>query len=135
MIALIFAILALSALIYAASFGGVSGRWFALICLSAYALTILAELVGQPWTGAHWPVILVDALCFLAMLTLALTSDRHFTLWIAAFQLNTVITHLVNTVTPEITPALYARASAIWSILILLIGVIGVAIDRRKGLR
>ncbi|MEI9928037.1 MAG: hypothetical protein WDN44_10540 [Sphingomonas sp.] len=53
----------------------------------------------------------------------------------AGFQLIAVVTHLATLLAPRFLPDIYFAAESFWALPVLLSMVIGVALDRRAGLK
>jgi len=105
-----------------------------LFCVGAYVLwrgqkperaglavilvgSVLSEITAHYdslWQTGETGIFLVDlAVLFAFMLVLA-RSDRFWPLWITAFQIVAVVTHLVRFVRPQTVPLAYAVAEQFW---------------------
>src|SRR5690348_8693069 len=80
---------------YAILAGGRDERIGAAIMLAGSALTVAAALLPDfSWRTARLGVTLVDLTVLGALLALALRTDRFWPLWMTAFHLIAVATHL-----------------------------------------
>lgn len=131
------AILFLAALLlvsgYAIAFGGRTGILGAGIFIAASVFTVLADRAGLTWDGMNIGIVIVDALCWLALLWLALHSGRYWPIWAAGLQLAAFLTHLSRLLAPDIAPRAYDALVAFWSLPILLIMLIGIRKDAHAG--
>ena len=114
---------------YAIAFGGRTGVLGATIFLAASVLTILADRAGLTLDGMNFGIVIVDALCWLALLWLALHSGRYWTIWAAGLQLAAFLTHLSRLLAPDIAPRAYDALVAFWSLPILAIMLLGIRMD------
>ena len=118
---------------YAIAFGGRTGVLGAAIFLAASVFTILADRVGMTWGGMNFGIVIVDALCWLALLWLALHSGQYWPIWAAGLQLAAFLTHLSRLLAPDIAPQAYDALVAFWSLPILAIMLLGIRKDSHAG--
>ncbi len=83
-------------------------------------------LVGSLVTGAiifyydyHWLLslkylIILDFVALAVLLYVALTSDRYWPIWLAAFQLPAVVSDFTMIINPKVMPLSYALAQGFW---------------------
>lgn len=133
LVALSFWILTLTCCGFAALFGGRSGRAIAVIYLVAVAATSLATRDPAAWANPHLPALAVDLGLLLALLWVAMRSDRWFPLWFTGFHLVALVSHLAAVLAPGFAPKLYFLLQSMWSVPMLLALLIGVALDRQAG--
>ncbi|APR53125.1 hypothetical protein CA223_04075 [Sphingomonas koreensis] len=131
LVALSFWILTLLCCGFAALFGGRSGRAIAFIYLLAVAATSLATLDPKAWADQHLPALAVDFALLVALLWVAMRSDRWFPLWFTGFHLVALVSHLATILAPGFAPKLYFLLQSMWSVPMLLTLAIGVALDRQ----
>ncbi|WP_148276612.1 hypothetical protein [Sphingobium sp. SYK-6] len=136
LIAILFWFLCLSACAYALVLGGWEGRWTTLVVL----LAALGTMAVNRWTSAHqyetfWAstnmmVLFIDAATFFAMFVIAGVSDRWWPIWVAAFQLNSVVAHFATMIDPAFSALVYQGYEGLWAIPLLLVMVLGIYRDR-----
>ncbi|WP_070155134.1 hypothetical protein [Sphingobium phenoxybenzoativorans] len=121
--------------LYAALYGGRTGRWGGGILLSTWPMSwALSKLM--PSYGKAIPVLfLVDLMVFIGLLVIALLSTRRWPIWCAAFQLNTVAAHLAIMLSPVVLGQAYYAMISIWGVPMLFVMVVGTLLDRRAELR
>lgn len=136
LIAILFWSLCLGACAYAFFLGGWEGRWTTIIVLLASVATMLAnEWIRSYWHDQFWvstnaAVLLVDFLTFLAMFAIAAKSEKWWTVWVAAFQLNSVVAHFATIVDPAFSAIIYQGYEGMWAIPLLFFMVLGIYRDR-----
>lgn len=117
-------------LIAVAAFAFVKGRTdervAATVCLAA---TLATRLVVSPlssrFSSVEVGVLVVDFLTFAAFALIALRSERFWPLWVAGFQLTTLLAHVLKAIDITLIPHVYAAAARFWVYPIFLIIVIG----------
>ncbi len=77
-------------------------------------------------------IFVVDVLLFLALVGLALRSDRFWPLWAAAFQMVAVFVHIASIVETDDYAWAYAIAVNFWSYPVMLALMAGIALESRK---
>jgi drug/metabolite transporter superfamily protein YnfA len=120
---------------YAAAAGGEDGRWAALLILSASLLSIPAILLGRSWMRTEVAVLAVDVLLLAGLYWLSLRSRRFFPIWMTGFHLVAVTTHISTLLAPEFTPRIYRAMGTLWAVPMAVSMVLGIVLDRRRGLR
>jgi hypothetical protein len=104
--------------------GGQAERLVAAGNLIAWAASLFMQDT-QDWFDPQTGILLVD-IAFLGFLVwVALTHDRTWLLFAAAFQFLGVVTHLASVADTGVRNLAYLRSLAIWSYLILLTLAIG----------
>lgn len=121
-------LLVATSLAVAIRFGGRDGKWAVGIVVGASVTTIPATRLAS-WNSTQWPVTLVDTLTFVAFYSLSLRSNRYWPLWLAAFQLLTVLTHAATALGQAFAPDIYRSAETLWSLPILITLVLGPMAD------
>lgn len=101
-------------------------RLAAIICVAGTAITVLVGN-GLDIHESDFDIaaFVVDALIFLAFLTIALRSERFWPMWVAALQLTTASVHLLMIISPDLPGLIFGTALAFWSYPILLLIAIG----------
>lgn len=123
-------ILLYASIAYAALLGGRTGRVGAIIFFLASTLSAWATTINPSWQGTAYAMLMVDSLCLVALIGLALFSSRYWPIWALGLQSVSVATHLATMLDPRIVPGIYDSMSGFWSIPILTIMVIGTMLDR-----
>jgi hypothetical protein len=118
----IWTILMFSVSIFAFRQGGRPERIVAVVNVLAWAATPM--MYRADWWSAQWGMLGVDVLFFLGLAWLAVTTNRTWLLFAAAFQLLGVITHFAMVVDPGVRAGAYLRGLVIWSYMVL--GSLGV---------
>ena len=115
--------------------GGRAERIAAMAMMLAWFATPLVQNVHQT-LGPQSGVLIIDVLLLLVLLTLALTSDRWWTMVAAGFQGVSALVHLAAALDQQIIPRAYYVAGSLLSYLTmgaLLAGAVNVR--RRANLR
>ena len=117
---------------FAAIRGGAPERWGAAIVVIGMILSNVAGIrSGRLFFGTDMMLLTVDTAMALALITLALTSDRYWPLWAAMLQLDAVFTHIVM-LTGTTPPFSYGLALWLWAIpLPMLVGIAAIRHRRR----
>ncbi|WP_116969069.1 hypothetical protein [Blastomonas sp. UPD001] len=131
MISIIFWFLALLSCGFVWLHGQADGRRAVGLFLVATLLTWGAQTLDTKWQQTHWPLMAVDTAYLVAAYVFALRSDRYWPLWIAAFQLLTVATHVATIIAPDYLPKIYSAIATFWVVPLLLSMVAGVYLDHR----
>lgn len=108
---------------YAAVRGGSPERWGALALIVTAVLSNLAAYASQRhFVSPDLGLIVVDLIYLAAAVALALRAQRYWPMWIAALQLDVILTHLLK-FSSFAPPFSYAFALWLWGIpMPLLIG-------------
>ena len=119
-------ILLLAVFAYAFLRGKIDERMAAVICVVA---TIATKLVHTPlstrFSEVEVGVMIVDLAALAGFVMIALRSERFWPLWVAGFQLTTIIAHLFKIIDLDLVPKVYAAAARFWAYPIFIIIVIG----------
>lgn len=134
MIAIAFWALTLLCCGFAAAWGGRDGRRVAATYVLGSLATVGAWFVQSDWSQTHFATLAVDAVLLVAFWWIALRSDRWFPTWITGFHLVTVLSHVASLVTPGYAFKLYFFLQGFWAVPMLIVLVIGVELDRRRGI-
>jgi hypothetical protein len=132
---ILFTAIFFAALAYGTIAGGRTGKSVSLILLLAALATIPASIITWNSSFLSWPILLVDLLCFLALLSVAFKSDKLWPLWLAGLQLCSVASHIAVIMVPANLALIYDAINRFWSIPMLLIMVFGIHLDRRQSKR
>jgi len=136
LIAILFWSMMLAVCGYALLLGGWEGRLTTLIILIAS----VATMVVNRWMTLHhydgfWAttnelVLIVDLATFAAMFIVAGVSDRWWPIWVAAFQLNSVVAHFATVISPAFSALVYQGFEGLWAIPGQLVMAFGIYRDR-----
>jgi len=123
----------LATLLYAGLRGAAPERVGALIIALATVATVLVPKAHDLVFSALEPwVFVVDSVTAVAFITLALKAQRYWPMWMAALQVDTVITHIVMLSVPRVMPWAYAAMEIAWSYPIVILLAVGTARHRQR---
>jgi hypothetical protein len=101
-------------------------RLAALVFISATVLSILGH---SPAHGRYVEIeaadLIVDTAVLVAVVAIALVSDRFWPLWVAGLQTVDSLSHLMKAIDADLVPHVYAAAERFWSYPILVILLVG----------
>jgi hypothetical protein len=98
----------------------------ALVFIAATVATVLARTSGpERYIALERSDLVIDTLVLVAMVAIALRSDRFWPLWIAGLQLTISMSHVLKAIQPDLLPLAYAAAERFWSYPTLIILFIG----------
>lgn len=104
----VFAAMMIALALQAALRGGAPERIAAASLAAAALVTWFANGdTASTFTQVQWDVLWIDAGLLCVLLAIALTADRFWPMWIAAFQLVTVAGHGARGYAPDILPSVY----------------------------
>ena len=86
---------------------------------------VVSRLFGTSWTSVEVGIFAIDIVALVALIYLALKSDRFWPMWATAFQLLAVTIHTTMMVVPQITPWAFGTGAVFWSYPMLLALAIG----------
>ena len=113
--------------------GGTPEKRVAVANVAAWFLTPLTYDANA--SGLQWGVLGVDGLFLAYLVWLALTADRLWLLFAAAFQLLGVVTHVALAVDSGVPALPYRWGLVIWSYLVLASLAVGVVMHRAQPAR
>ncbi|OHT19118.1 hypothetical protein [Edaphosphingomonas haloaromaticamans] len=105
---------------YAFSRGGTDERCGAIIIIAGSLLTLPAGGLNPRWEGTQYAILAIDIAALIAFFLLAALSDRFWPLWITAFHLVAVLTHVATITSSAILPKVYMNLQPIWAYPMLL---------------
>lgn len=111
--------------VYALWRGGAPERLGATILAVASLLTGAAISGPASFRSVEIGALLVDLLCLVAFLVLALRAERYWPLWVAALQIVGTAVHAVRFVDPDIIHRTYAFMVSIWAYPMIALMVVG----------
>lgn len=130
---LLFLGLLLGTLLYALLRGAAPERWAAGLIAAATILSALVPKTGKVAFGTFEPYLCaVDTATAIAFVLLALYAQRYWPMWLAALQIDTVVTHLAMLVAPRVMPWAYAVIEIAWSYPIVVLLAVGTARHRQR---
>jgi hypothetical protein len=108
-------------------------RIAALVFLAATILSILGHSpLRIRYVEIETTDLIVDSAVLVAVLAIALASDRFWPLWAAGLQLVDSMSHLMRAIDSDILPAVYGAAERFWSYPILAVLLIGAWRQHRR---
>jgi hypothetical protein len=123
---LIFSALLFPICLYALWRGGRDERLVASLCLAGTLATMLAvSPLAIRYRGVEGGLALVDLGVLAGFVTVALTSQRFWPLWVAGFQLTTAFGHGLKAIDANLLPQAYGAALQFWAYPILIILAVG----------
>lgn len=126
-----FVLALLLSVIYGSVAGGRTGQAGSAIFILATFLSAAGAMLNPEWASTSYAVFAVDAGCLLALVVLAMNSNRFWPIWAMGFQLVAVATHVATIWIPDIFPKAYQALLSFWSIPILWVMVAGTRKDRK----
>lgn len=125
----------LATCLYLVRYGGRTGRW-----ISAIQIVMAIASAGLSLTAPNFVVLqprmlLLDSTSFVLKLAVALRSSRRWPIWVAAFQLNTVLAETAILLSPAFRNEFYYAMATIWAMPALFVMVLGTTLDRRREVR
>jgi hypothetical protein len=109
--------------------GGVTEKRGAGIMVAG---SLLTALVGTGWRGVNSGVLLVDLAVLVALVFLMLRTDKYWLLWMTAFHVIGVLTHIAKMIDPVILPRAYSIGQGFWAYPMLVALVMGVSEERHR---
>jgi len=100
-------------------------RIAALVFVSATVISILGHSPHDRYVAVEATDLIVDTFVLVAVVAIALASDRFWPLWIAGLQLVDSTSHLLKAIHADLLPQVYGAAERFWSYPILLILLVG----------
>lgn len=108
-------------------------RIAALVFISATVLSILGHSPHDRYVAIETSDLIIDTSVLVAVIAIALASDRFWPLWVAGLQLVDSLSHLMKAIDATLLPAVYGAAERFWSYPILLILFIGAWRQNRRS--
>lgn len=110
-------------------------RLAAIVFLTASLVSFLAHLsFGRGYVAINVGEVAVDCVVLIAVVRIALVSDRFWPLWVAGLQLVDSLSHILKVIAVNLPPWAYAIAERFWSYPILAILFIGAWRQHRRTL-
>lgn len=113
------------------------GRRYERIAALVFVTATIASFVGHsPQEGRYFGIeisdLVVDNAVLVAVIAIALASDRFWPLWVAGLQLVDSLSHLMKAIDADLVPAVYGAAERFWSYPILVILFLGAWRQHRR---
>jgi hypothetical protein len=118
--------------LYLVLYGGRTGRWLAAIQFLMALTSAVVSYTAPDFVVLQPRMMAVDLISLALKLAVALKSKRHWPIWVAAFQLNTVLAETAILISPAFRSQFYYAMATIWAMPALLAMVVGVTLDRRR---
>jgi hypothetical protein len=119
---------------YASVNGGRTGKAGSAIFIVASIMTVAMARMNPNWAAPSLGLFAVDSGCLLALIMLALASNRWWPIWALGFQIVAVATHLATLSIPDVVPKSFQALLSFWAIPILWVMVAGTHKDRQHEL-
>lgn len=132
MIAFIFWALVLLGCYYSIMRGGWEGKFAAVATLTASLVTLVVHQ-ETPWVSMQVAVLYTDIAYMFALYLVALRSRYYWVLWMCAFQLAGVATHLPGFLFSGIVSDIYEGLQGFWSIPVIVAMVFGIYNQQQKN--
>ena len=97
----------------------------AIMVVGSLSTLVIGRMVENSWKSVEGGIFAVDIVALVALICLALKSDRFWPIWATAFHLLAVTIHTAMIVEPQIKPWAFATGSAFWAYPMLLALAIG----------
>jgi hypothetical protein len=114
------------------------GRKYERIAAVVFILATILSIIGHsPLRGRYVEIeasdLIIDTAVLVAVVAIALVSDRFWPLWVAGLQLVDSLSHLMKAIDANLIPEVYGAAERFWSYPILLILLVGVWRQDRRS--
>ena len=107
----------------------------ALIFITASVASVLARSsVQERYLAVARSDLVIDSLVLIALVAIALRSDRFWPLWAAGLQLTISMSHALKAIQPDLMPLACAAAERFWSFPTLIILFVGAWRQHRRRL-
>jgi hypothetical protein len=100
-------------------------RSAALVFVTATIVSILGHAPHLRYVEIEFGDLVVDSAVLVAVIAIALASDRFWPLWVAGLQMVDSMSHVLKAIDADLVPQVYGAAERFWSYPILLILLIG----------
>jgi hypothetical protein len=118
--------------VYLALCGGRTGRWLAAIQLIMAVATAIASYTAADFVELQPRLLATDVLSLCLKLAVAFQSTRRWPMWVAAFQLNSVLAQAAVLLSPAFRDEFFYAMTTVWSVPTLFVMALGLALDRRR---
>jgi len=121
--------------LYLVRYGGRTGRRSGAVLLTMSLISAALALTAPSYVVLQPRMLLCDAVSLVLKFGIAVHSTRRWPIWVAAFQLNTVLAEAAIMLAPAFRNEFYYAMSTIWAVPTLFVMVVGTALDRRAEMR
>jgi hypothetical protein len=97
----------------------------AIMIIGSVSTLVVARSFGTSWTSVEVGIFAIDIVALLALIHLALQSDRFWPMWATAFHLLAVAVHTAMMLAPQVTPWAFGTGAVFWAYPMLLALAIG----------
>jgi len=105
----------------------------ALVFITASVASVVARAaVNERYLAVARSDLVIDSLVLIALVAIALRSDRFWPLWAAGLQLTISMSHGLKAIQPDLLPLAYAAAERFWSYPTLIILFVGAWRQHRR---
>lgn len=111
--------------------GGPAGRTSICVILIGAVLTKLLFEYTPSRSDFYWRLALLDTVALVVQLAIATMTRRTWCIWVAALQMNTVVSDWVIVTAPAYKTAMAYMLNTVWSIPTLAIMAVGVWRDNK----
>jgi len=108
-------------------------RIAALVFISATVLSILGHSPHDRYVAIEATDLVIDTSVLVAVVAIALASDRFWPLWVAGLQMVDSLSHVLKAVHADLLPQVYGAAERFWSYPILIILLVGAWRQHRRS--
>ena len=116
---------------YVAWSGGRTGKASIAVAILATISSQLVASLGHGMESIQRNMFVVDTVTFVMLMLIALLSKRTWPIWVAAFQLNTVLAECAILLSTSFRTMTYYALSTLWAVPTLVVMAIGTWRDRR----
>ncbi|NUQ18222.1 MAG: hypothetical protein HOP95_07170 [Sphingomonas sp.] len=113
-------------------------RYERIAALVFVAATVLSIVGHSPLRGRYVALetsdLVVDSAVLVAVVAIALVSDRFWPLWAAGLQLVDSMSHVMKAIDADLLPKVYGAAERFWSYPILIILLVGAWRQHRRSI-
>jgi hypothetical protein len=132
LVAALFWVFLITALIGLWLYGGPEGRRIGLFSAIAAITTFLANS-SLGFVSAMPLVLLIDTSLFFAAVCIALATEVHWPLWFAGFHMIGMASHTAGMLSEGELSGFYTNTAGIWALPALGSALVGAILDRRAG--
>lgn len=108
-------------------------RIAAVVFICATVLSFLGHSPRERYVTIEASDLIIDSSVLVAVVAIALVSDRFWPLWVAGLQLVDSMSHLLKAIHADLLPQVYGAAERFWSYPILIILLIGAWRQDQRG--
>jgi hypothetical protein len=129
---IVFPILIIGCCIFALRRGGVPEKIAAIVITSGWLLSLGVMSHTGAFQSVEIGILVVDLVCLLIFIAIALRADRFWPLWVAALQLIGTAGHGASLVDPAIVPRTYAFIISVWAYPMIFLMIVGTWRHRQR---